>query len=187
MNSQKLVNGLDNLVSQTRSMMNEKNITSYLILTKSYFSRAIVVNEDMNKSEEDFLINDFEAFIFWQENAKCFVKFIDKDFSYRQLEFNKCDFLRLDKNSISLILKEEVLPVAVIDDGKEVYLVEPIDRKTTFYFAHGNSREFPDFYFNGITKSNLNYNLNSKLQIWNLYQTCHKTIDENIEILRKKQ
>ena len=185
-NSQKkIVDNLDSLITETRKSMKEKKITNYFIYTINAFSNVGVVNE---KDEDvgSYLLNDFKAYIFWKENSKCFIKAVDKVCKYQTLEIDECNFININKTTIDLMSKEIVLPLAEIDNGKKVLIIEPIQSTTKFYFSQGNTIEFPHFYLNDLNKGNINYNSNSKLTINKLFQECQKLIYKKWNEIYKK-
>jgi len=186
-NSQKkIVDSLDNLVSETRILMKEKNITNYFIYTIRSFSKVEAVNEK-NEDAGSYLLNDFKAYIFWEENATYFIKAIDKNFKYQTLEIDKCHFITMNKKTIDLLSKEIVLPLAEKNNGEKVLIIQPLQSKIKFYFSQGNTIEFPHFYLNNLNKRNVNYSSNSKLKINKLFQECQKLIYKKWNEIYKKQ
>ncbi|WP_166926103.1 hypothetical protein [Flavobacterium poyangense] len=185
--SQKAVNGLDTLISKTRIRMSTKQITNYVILTNSNYSNITTYYESLEEKKETFLTNLFQAYIFWQENAKCFVQLIDKDFTYEPLPIDNCGFLKLDSKTIDQISKEEVLPIVVLSNKEKVYIEVSNHYKTKFYFSRKNSKEFPNFYLSEPEKRNINNFKNSKLQITKLYRACEKIIIDNFPTINSSK
>lgn len=180
-NNKKTEDGLVDLILQTRNKMNEDNIKDYFILSHSYFTD--ISTDYIEKGEtvktEIRTINDFVAYIFWKNNNKCFVKYINREKSSQAVEFNNCDFIKIDQKLIDKISKEKILPVLIeIHEGEKVILDKPIHSKTRFYFATGQSSLFPYYYLDNLNKENLNYSKNNKLATNKLYQACQKIIKE---------
>jgi hypothetical protein len=181
----KVVDSLDNLVSETRILMKEKKISNYFIYTISSFSNVEAINEK-NEDAGSYLLNDFKAYIFWKENSKCFIKAVDKNYKYQTLEIDECNFININKKTIDLMSKEIVLPLAEVDNGKKVLIIQPIQSTIKFYFSQGNTIEFPHFYLNDLNKRNINYSSNSKLKINKLFQECQKLIYKKWNEIYKK-
>lgn len=188
--SQDVINKLDTLVVQTRKKMNENHIHNYLIFTRSAFSDNVSqVENDKGEvvSSKTVLVNQFEAYIFWQEDTKCFLKHVNSDFSSKTVEITQCDFLVLNEKSIARISKEKVLPTVFLDRGKKITIEQPIHYDTKFYFEKTSSETFPDYYLFRLDKKNLNYKANSELKIGKLYQICQKSIEDNYNKLLMKE
>lgn len=188
--SQKTVNGLEASVTKAREMMHEKQITDYVILTKSRYANVTTYYEDSEgkrEKEETYLTNMFEAYLFWKENSKCYLQLTDMNFTYQPLLLDQCGFLKLDAKTIDQISKEEVLPIVILENGAKTYLDIPNHFQSQFYFSNGNSKEFPAFYLSEPEKRNSNNTKNSKLQITKLYKTCEKIIRNNSDLLHRNK
>lgn len=179
-NDKRIEDGLVDLVLQTRNKMNEDNIKDYFILSHSNYSELgtdYIDDKGKTIKTEIRTINDFIAYIFWKNNDKCFVKYIDRKKSSEAVELDNCDFMKIDQKLIDKISKEKVLPVVQIYEGKKSFIDQPIHYKTRFYFAKSQSFIFPNFYLD-YNKENLNYCKNNKLATTKLYQACQKIIKE---------
>jgi hypothetical protein len=169
--SQKVINKLDTLVNNTKRIMKEKNIEKYFIFTQSSNSECSVVDDDGNKIDK-VIVNVYSAFIFWEEDSKCYLKYsdyMDNNYSYKAVEIEDCDFLNLDDNTIKIISEEVVLPV------KNIFHYDLRDR---FYFPNETSNEFHEYYLLAVNKKNKNFYKNEKLNIAKLFRICKKIIKE---------
>ncbi|WP_123947485.1 hypothetical protein [Flavobacterium reichenbachii] len=170
--------------------MSEKQLKDYFIFTRSNYSiidQVTVSDQGEEIKRESQSANNFQAYIFWKENSKCFIKLVNMNFEYQPVEIKDCEFLKLDTKTINKICKENVLPLIERDHGREVMVDIPNHYDIKFYFTEGSSKDFPDFYLDELSKKNVNYAKNSKLQIFKLYQACKKIIDENQNKINIKQ
>lgn len=172
----RIEDGLPDFILQTRNKMNEDNIKDYFILSYSYDTEVSTECIETGKTE-NYTINDFIVFTFWKNNNKCFVKYIDRKKSSNTVEFDNCNFIKIDQKLIDKISKEKILPVVEIYEGQKVFIDQPIHYKTRFYFEKSQSSIFPNFFLDD-NKKNLNSSKNNKLATTKLYQTCQKIIKE---------
>jgi hypothetical protein len=181
---QQTENRLDTLIVQTRKRMSEKQIQHYFILAKTNYSAGTIISD--GKKDESYVANYFDAYIFWEENTKCFLRYVNRNFYSAPMDVKECDFLKLDPKTIDLMSSEKVLPYEIVDHGRKSFIDQPIHFDIKFYFANNISNQFPEFYVDNNSKS-LNKKSNDKMEIVKLYKTCKKLIEQNIDNIKLRQ
>ena len=162
-------------ITEVHDLMSVDNISNYFIMSKN--ARSTLLTLDPSANETSRKIDEYKIYVFWSKGNECFVQEFDRQKRYPKTQISDCTFLKLNSKDIDKIISENVLPIAVWNNGKINEIIQPLHHMIAFHFmVFKKSKEFPEYYLQSQDESNLNSEENSKLKIAELYFNCERAL-----------